>query len=238
MLLEMEREDQVKPYFEEDGITIYHGDCREILPTLPKVDLVLTDPPYNFESKGGGIHSRRDYTNRLEAISCCDFDPSWFLPLMPTRYAAMFCNKALLPEYIAWAKREGLNWDVHVMVKSAPTPAFNQHFLSDLEYLIVTRPSGSYWNMHSPFDDYRKAFPCYTGAGVTLLHPAQKPVGLLAKYVRVLCAYGGTICDPFTGSGTTLVAARENGRRAIGIEIHEPYCEIAAKRLAQRVLSF
>jgi DNA modification methylase len=228
----------VKPYYDEDGITIYHGDCREVLPTVRGVDLVLTDPPYNFESSGGGIHSRRDYTNRLDAINCCDFDPAWFFPLLPTKYAAMFCNKVLIPDYIAWAKAEKLNWDIHVMIKSAPTPAFNQHFLSDLEYLVVCRPPGSFWSMDAPFADYRKAFNVYTGAGVTELHPAEKPVGLLAKYVRVLCPPDGMICDPFMGSGTMLVAAKQNGRRAIGIEIEEKYCEVAAKRLGQKCFAF
>jgi DNA modification methylase len=228
----------VKPYFKEGGVTIYHGDCRDVLPSVQGVDLVLTDPPYNFESKGGGIHSRRDYTNRLEAINCCDFNPEWFLPLLPTKYVAMFCNKVLLPVYIKWAEYVGVNWDIHVMVKSAPTPAFNQHFLSDLEYLVVCRPSGSYWSMDAPFADYRKAFSAYTGAGVTVLHPAEKPVGIIAKYVRVLCPPNALVCDPFMGSGTTLVAARENGRRAIGIEIEEKYCEVAANRLAQKGFNF
>jgi len=120
------------PYYEEQGITIYHGDCREILPTLEPVDLVLTDPPY-------GIFKKQD-------------------------------------NGMMFGKR-----------------------------------------------------------GMQAIHPTQKPIALM-HWCLSLADNPQTILDPFMGSGTTLRAAKDLGRKAIGIEINEQYCEIAVNRLRQEVL--
>lgn len=239
----------MKPYYQHAGITIYHGDCREVLPQLPKVDLVLTDPPYQFESSGGGFsgdwnsrtwgnpdHSKREYIQELAALNCCAFVPSEILPLLPCSYVVAFCNKELIDAYIGHARASGLLFDVHFMAKNNPIPAKQNHFLHDVEYIVVMRPKGSFFNASGPFDDYRKVFVTYNDGDKA--HPAQKPVGIAEKYIRVCLPEGGIVLDPYMGSGTTLRAAKDLGRQAIGIEIEERYCEIAAKRLSQEVLNF
>lgn len=241
----------MKPYYERDGITIYHGDCRSVLPELTAVvDLVLTDPPYNFESEGGGFygvgHGRftgeatRDYIQELSNLGCTAFEPREFLNLLPTRYGVFFCNKDLLDTYIGFAREKELLFDVHVMTKSNPIPAKSNHFLHDLEYLVMMRPPGSFFHAGAPFDCYRKHFRFYNSGtwSIDKLHPAQKPTAGMEKYIHVCCPTGGLILDPFMGSGTTLVAAKSLARRAIGIEMEEKYCELASKRLSQGVLDF
>lgn len=239
----------IQPYYQDGSVTIYCGDCREILPHLEPVDLVLTDPPYQFESKGGGFygdwnsrtwgnpdHSKREYINQLAALGCCDFNPKDLFAVLPCNYAVIFCNKELIDSYIAYARNEGLLFDVHFMAKNNPIPAKSNHFLHDAEYLVVMRPPGSFFNASGPMDDYRKIFTAYNGDGK--YHPAQKPLGILKKYLRVCLSAEGIVCDPFMGSGSTLRAAKDLGLQAIGIEIEERYCEIAAKRMAQEVLEF
>jgi site-specific DNA-methyltransferase (adenine-specific) len=220
-----------RPYFSEDGVTIYHGDCREVLPTLEPCGFIATDPPYRFEAEGGGIHSQRDYTRKLDALSCCEFEPKEALDLLKPKNAIFFCNKPLITEYINWAMAHGLNWDLHVMFKPNPTPAYNKHHLPDAEYVIVIREQGQFWSMGANFDSYRKVFPFQEPNPRS--HPAEKPVSAISRYLSVLADPEAVTLDPFMGSGTTLVAAKNLGRKAIGIEVEEKYCEIAATRLSQ-----
>lgn len=234
----------LKPYYDEGGITIYCGDCREILPLLEPVDLVLTDPPYLFEPSGGGIMGKtakdgytRTNLKRLDDLACCDFDPSWFLPLVGAAQLIVFTNKALLPNYLQHAKESGRLFDLHFLQKNNPTPVKESAFLPELEYIVLSKVPRSYFDNSQPFPFYRKAHYVQQLKGYQKVHPAEKPVDVLSQYISICCPYNGTILDPFMGSGTTLRAAKDLGRRAIGIEISREYCEIAVKRLAQEVLA-
>lgn len=232
----------VKPYYSHNGIVIYHGDCRNILPDVAAPDLVLSDPPYRFTSIGGGFygawdgagHQPRKYLGALRELDCTEFDPAVLLAWLPDIPVALCCNKDVLVDYLLWARQKNWIYDIHVLWKTNPIPAKQSHFLHDAEYVAVMRPRGSTFICDAPFDDYRKVFRAYNDGGKQ--HPAQKPVGLMGKYVRVLCPPDGVVLDPFMGSGTTLIAAKNDGRRAIGIELEERFCEIAAQRLGQEVL--
>ncbi len=207
----------MRPYYEQDGITIYHGDCREVLPI--KCDLALADPPYNYGIKYG-LHDDsmpRDEYGR------------WVANL----YALM---------------REGAE---RVIV-------FPGHGNMDL-WFAIKRPSavgcwykpgnsGSsvagfvewepwlYWGGNKAMlrgsDTIRAPVSCQSFVGD---HPCPKPLALIRKLLWK--DNGDLVVDPVMGSGTTLVAAAMSSRRAIGIEIEERYCEIAAKRLSQQVLA-
>lgn len=206
----------MKPYYEENGITIYHGDCREILPSLPKVDLVLTDPPYgmNYDTNG----DRFTLGGRsLPPVHGDDqpFDPSlwlgypycvlWGFNHFPSSLPAGGC--------LVYLKRTDA--------------AFGQ-FLSDAEIAWNKKGCGVY--------AYRDAYFSIAGKRQ---HPTEKPEGLMRWSIeRSGAPETATVLDPFMGSGTTLRAAKDLGRKAIGIEIEERYCEIAANRLRQEVLSF
>ena len=210
-----------KPYYERDGIVIYHGDCREILPHL-KADVVVTDPPY-------GVAERTDRLSkgRSKLAVCNDFPPVFGddAPFDPTpllawpvamwganHYASRLPDS---PSWLVWDKREGQgpndNADCEMAWTNFGGPA---------------RLFSHYWNgmlRASERNEARK-------------HPTQKPVALMRWCLTF--APPGTILDPFMGSGTTLVAAKLEGRKAIGIELEEKYCEIAVRRLSQGVLPF
>jgi DNA modification methylase len=214
----------MKPYYEHKGITIYNGDCREVLPDLPKVDLVLTDPPYGVgRDKGFG-----GFGGFGKPIARRQFDDSWDNE-RPTRetmsvvlYSAEHCLifggnyfADLLPLSTHWVV-----WD-----KKNTMPTFGD---AELIWTNIDRKSVKIATYE--YNGLIGKDPCRE-------HPTQKPQKLMEYLINTYCPEG-KISDPFMGSGTTLVAAKELGRKAIGIEIEEKYCEIAANRLRQEVLSF
>jgi site-specific DNA-methyltransferase (adenine-specific) len=199
-----------KPYYDCDGITIFHADCRDILPHLPKVDLVLTDPPYGLGDimQGGTWGAAEKYAD----FRRWDIAPSseFLLNLTFNNLAIIWGgNYFSLPGARCW-----LVWDKR---NAVPTMAD-----CEMAWTNIYRPTKRFsW-----------------GVGVhNYGHPTEKPVELM-KWSIAQCADVTTILDPFMGSGTTLRAAKDLGRKAIGIEIEEKYCEIAVRRLAQEVIKY
>lgn len=207
----------MKPYYEHAGITIYHGDCREILPSL-KADVVVTDPPYGIALDPA---SRNDWLPDHAPVFGDDvaFDPGHLLATgLPLALFGANHYASRLPDSKGWfcwdkATRDGLD------LKQAEVEFGWTNFLS--------RPKMLRHMWSGAFRDSERG---------TRWHPCQKPVDLLA-WVLSWCP-AGLVADPYCGCGPTLVAAKLEGRKAIGIEIEERYCEIAAKRLAQEVLPF
>ena len=212
----------MKPYYEHGGITIYHGDCREILPQLDPVDLVLTDPPYGINYKGdnpskskglGVIHDGLvgdDKLMDLRFILNMDCDVVSF---GANNYPEQLPHRG---RWICWDKRVNENADR--MLGSPFELAWRN--INHGFYVMIRIMHGGVVNA----DGYGRRF-----------HPTQKPIALMSRILN-LYPDDNTILDPFLGSGPTLIAAKNLGRRGIGIEIEEKYCEIAAKRLAQEVL--
>lgn len=212
----------MQPYYSENGIVIYHGDCREVLPTLPKVDLVLTDPPY-------GIHldtTQSKYAIRGDAYrpvfgDDVSFDPSPLLNYPNVILWGGNCFASRLPDHAGW-----LSW---VKINQNDT-AIRQAETEFAWTNCIARPKAFRFTWIGAGKEEREV------NGVGMYHPCQKPVALMKWCIeQVDC---DLILDPFMGSGTTLRAAKDLGRKAIGIEIEERYCEIAANRLRQEVLSF
>ena len=210
-----------KPYYDEGGITIYHADCRDILPHLPKVDLVLTDPPYginhptNYRERGrGNLAICRDYAPVYDDGK--PFDPSHVLALnVPTVLWGGNYFASRLPERSGW-----LVWD-----KERPDDLDQATCeLAWTNYVKGVRRFRFMWNgMLRATDE-------------SLEHPTQKPIELMKWVMGLRWTPQGTVLDPYLGSGSTIVAAKDLGRKAIGIEIEEKYVEIAVRRLAQEVL--
>lgn len=209
----------LKPYYgPEDGITIYHGDCREVLPNL-SVAAIVSDPPYGIgyvhSGRGKGKHSRRN----IEPITGDDrpFEPEFLLDYESVILWGADHYAARLPHgrWLAWDKLDGL----------ASFDSF-----SDVEFAWM-KGRGAARIFRFLWKGICRAGE-RTGGRV---HPSQKPVPLM-KWCLGFVPESELACDPFMGGGTTLVAAKDLGRHAIGIEIEERYCEIAAKRLSQRVL--
>ncbi len=206
-----------QPYYSHAGIEIYLGDCREILPTLGAVDLCLTDPPYNVGIKYGP--GTNDSKSRDEFIA---WATEWFKECRRIATTVLVCGQARLPEY---AVIEPWKW----LVCWWKPAAMGRSPLGFCNW----EPVAMWGKGISSGCDFIKA-PIVPSAEVDG-HPCPKPLEW-AKAFLALFPKTETVLDPFSGSGTTLVAAKHFGIRAIGIEIEERYCEIAAKRLAQEVL--
>ncbi len=214
------------PYYDKGGITIYHADCRNVLPSLPpgSVDLVLTDPPYginhptNYASrKRGALAACRDYPQVVGDDR--PFDPRWLLEIGKARIlwgGNYFAH--LLPPKSGW-----LVWD-----KERPdTLDQSTCELAWTDCVKGVRRFRHLWNGMIRAGD------------AVLRHPTQKPVPLMAWCLSLPWVKDyKTVLDPFMGSGTTLRAAKDAGLKAVGIEIEERYCEIAARRLEQEVFTW
>jgi site-specific DNA-methyltransferase (adenine-specific) len=212
------------PYYQDDAVTIYHGDCREILPGLPKVDLVLTDPPYgiryNMEHNPQSKHveSHRGQTGAVRNDDV-PFDPSFLMSVGKGRIIwGANCFASRLPDNPAW-----LVWDK--VTKNGLNVRIAECELAWTD--CVGKPAVFRHLWSGAFRDSERG---------SKVHPTQKPVLLMSWCATRPGVPAGVILDPFMGSGPTLRAAKDLGRKAIGIEIEERYCEIAAKRMAQEVL--
>lgn len=216
------------PYYDQDGITIYHGDCREILPQLVPVDHVISDPPYDARTHANARKTRDD---RI----AIDFAPLDVAPtvaiLLPfaRRWCICFCTMEMLGAYrdasgAAWI-RAGF-WKRH----GAPQFTGDRPAQPGEAIAIMHRTGKKRWNGGG-----LAAFYEHNNDQVRF-HPTEKPESLMREIVALFTDAGEMILDPFMGSGTTLVAAKRLGRKAIGIELDEKYCEIAAKRLQQGAL--
>jgi hypothetical protein len=217
----------VTPYYDEDGITIYHGDCREILRSLDpeSVALVLTDPPYgigldtDYSSIPGkspkGYHHNGGRTYDVVIEDDRPFDPALLLPFGRLILWGANHYATRLPEggqWIVWRKRGASE------LMAAAELAWHNCGGRPVDYFETTRNESRQVDGH--------------------LHPAQKPTSLMRWLLGKWSEPDDLILDPYMGSGPVLEACRDLGRRYIGIEIEERYCEIAVQRLAQGVLEF
>jgi DNA modification methylase len=214
----------VTPYYDADGITLYCADCRDVLPTIApgSVDLVLTDPPYGMRwdgrvtvgpnTTGRGAKITRHYG---ATISGDDepFDPAPFLHFPDViRWGFRHFSDRVPPgSILVWLKRYDSGFG---------------SFLSDADTAWMKGGHGVY---------------CHRDMSLSLennnrLHPTQKPVGLMRWILDRWSKPGDLILDPYMGSGPIARACADLGRRYIGIEVEERYCEIAARRLSQCVL--
>ena len=208
----------MNPYYSDSAVTIWHGDCREIMVRL-NADVLITDPPYGLESLAGS-YGRHGATIQHDA-DCMVRDG--VLQLWGARPALVFGTPRLPEPPGTWNHR--LVWD-------KAEPGMNGGPWRYTHELIFVRGDGWVRISNGSFSILK--YPTQNGAVDRHIHPHKKPTNLMAALVGA--SPPGTILDPFMGSGTTLRAAKDLGRKAIGIEIEERYCEIAAKRMAQEVL--
>jgi DNA modification methylase len=244
----------VTPYYDEDGITIYHGDCLDVLPELPVADIVITSPPYNLGVSSGGGFARQGkeagrwsggpladgYSGHDDAMEPAEYR-EWQAACLTAAWArvsgAIFYNHK--PRIQSGQVQLPTEWNpglplrqIIVWDRGSGMNFQRTHFVPMHEWILVyARESFRLAEGGNRFGDVWR-FPPETKVRE---HPAPFPVGLPARIIEA--TQPDLVIDPFVGSGTTLRAAADAGVRAIGIELSERYCEIAVQRLAQGVLA-
>jgi len=221
----------VKPYWESEthGLRIYHGDCLEVMPALgEEFDLCLTDPPYNIGRNGIPNDSLGEHFVPWLAAVCT---------LLPTKCLLLFAYPTQLDKAID-AVRDG-GWRFRrTLTNYAPGKCSHplQRWLLTSEAIIVAERAGANWEGEEYGHDTIWRSSAWIGRQLEMgWHPSVKDLPVIAGLLRQATLMGQSVIDPFLGSGTTLVAAYRLGRRGVGIEISEEYCELAARRLEQEI---
>jgi site-specific DNA-methyltransferase (adenine-specific) len=212
----------VTPYYQDDAVTIYHGDCLDLFPVWDLAGgVMVTDPPYGIGYETGRHDGERFPTSIANDHSTEVRDD--VLALWAPRPSVVFGSPRA--ESVAGSKST-LIWHK----PGSGMGDLDMPWKPDWELIFVSGAGFSGSRGSSVL-----TYPLRVFRG-SLTHPNEKPIELLHDLVAK-CAPLAEIVDPFMGSGTTLRAAKDLGRKAIGIEIEERYCEIAAKRMAQEVLA-
>lgn len=209
----------IKPYYQEDGITLYNARCEDVLPQLGRVDLVLTDPPYNVDLQYDEHKDTMDnyqswcklWLDECMRLSLCVaitpgmMNHVWWYGFKPDWTLCWFKNNQCSPSILG-----GFNVWEPVLLFGKPTKRVGQ-------------------------DGFAMSIGMQPDTGK---HPCPKQYRAWSKLMEMLSEEGQTVVDPFCGSGTTLLAAKRLKRKAIGIEISEAYCKIAVDRLRQYEIGF
>jgi len=208
-------------------------DAVEKLMGGQKADMVFTDPPYNQETdggKGGDIGAAlRKQGSDIEHI--CDFEPSDFLNVLPAVFEKnkintyIFCNNALVPDYLSWARDAGYSFNILVWKKPNGIPINSAH-RPDVEYMLLFRKS-SIFNYGLKGVNYSRVMEYGRESG---LHPTMKPVEMIENQLQIGSSLGGPVVDLFGGSGSTLIACEETNRNCRMMELDPKYVDVIIKR--------
>ena len=237
----------MKPYFELDGVAIYHGDTLNVLNELstPTVHAVITDPPYASGARteaakatsGAMVRGMRWNAKPIENDQMTSTGFVWLM--RETCYAVrdLLVDGGSLLIFIDWRQWPNLtgavettNFRVNQMIVwDKGSMGMGSGFRNQHELILHASKGTVRVDSHSTSNVLQFSRVANDD------HPSPKPEPLMRRLIEVVCARGELVLDPFMGAGTTLVAARQTGRRAIGIEIEEQYCEIAARRLCQEM---
>ena len=254
----------MKPYYQDEraGIVIYNADCRVVLPTLSGVSCVVTSPPYNqleqLPEKGSGMWGRsqggagflRAWKSRGydDSMSECDYqswqlDVAQMLSSVTTEDASFFYNHQLrwrdgeCIHPVRWFAPSGWTLRSEIVWDRGGGMMFNARMFCRFDERILWFVKGDAWKWNQSAVGFGTVWRIAREQQQQgKLHPVAFPLQIPSRCIAATTVAGDTVLDPFMGSGTTLRAAKDAGCRAIGIEINERYCEIAARRLEQGVL--
>lgn len=225
----------MRPYYDDGrGIVLYHGDCRDVMAGLADgcADAIVTDPPYNAINRASsGLRSFDKGAADSAPIDIPALAAEFWRLATGSFY--VWCSDE---QYTAWVmafKERGACTRKCAWWKTNPSPMNGESlWLSAIELCVFARKPLATFNLHCAHPVWREAVEPQDWG-----HPTPKPVSLMERQILASLPEGGTLIDPFAGSGTTLVAAKNLGRRAIGIELDERWCEVTAERLRQEVLA-
>lgn len=229
--------------------TIYNQDCLAGMQCMPDgcVDLVITDPPYLIGNQGGGFWSKAAEGNHynargtrkgMEKLSDIKdgFDDAILDELcrvMKKINLYVFCSQKQIQRYLDYfVNKRGCNWNLISWHKTNPIPACGNKYLSDTEYILFFREKGV--KIYGSYETKRTFYVTLRNQedNVRYNHPTVKPLNIIRNLIINSSQTGGVILDPFMGTGTTAVAAKQENRHYIGFEIDKGYYETAMKRVS------
>jgi len=217
---------EIPIFYEDDSVVLINADCRDILPLLPKVNLVLTDPPYNAGKDyevARDDYSEEEYLSMMESIvsTCRELSGDHLCYFLGSKRTQAFWS--LLP-----------NAHQIIVRKGAISKPNGNMFYRQYRSLLVTRKPLK--RCYDVWDDIRMPGEGYFFNEQRFPHPGLTPLKLMMRILHYFSNEQELVLDPYCGTGTAIVAAKQLGRKGIGIEINERYCEIGAKRLRQEEL--
>lgn len=242
----------MRPYYDQGGLTVYHGDCAAILPTLPdrSIDVVITDPPYSEHVHGKsrrGTGQWRDRfphaaNNRVRDLGFASLSPALLAACaaefarLARRWVLVFSDVEMAGDWRHALTAAGLDYvrtGAWVKLHNAPQFTGDRPAPGFEAVTIAHQPGRKRWNGGGKSAIWTYPIVMPGNRADPRVHTTQKPIGLLTELVGLFTEPGETILDPFLGSGTTLLAAYQCGRKAIGVELQEDYCRVAVERLGQ-----
>jgi site-specific DNA-methyltransferase (adenine-specific) len=226
-----------QPYYADDLVTLYHGDCREVLPLLPRplANTVIADPPFYMPAQqyaGRDKTTPRTWSDTSILSGWWDLIAGTVLPMVkPDGHFLVFCDDASYPVfypaiYTRWPNIGCLVWD-------KMRPGMGSAWRQSSELIVAARGHSAHWTGGAATNVLRfRPVPAASRD-----HPVDKPESLLRALIEPSTPPDGLVLDPFAGGGSTLMAARALGRRVVGIELDEGYCEVIARKLSQGILT-
>lgn len=221
-------------YYQDEWITLYHGDCRDILPDVGPVTHTITDPPYD-ERTHAGARTARD-NGRASPITF----PSLAIDLpahlgqvsaLTAQWMVYFCSLEMLGDYARVAGKRWIRAGVWNRPDGTPQRTGDRPAQGAEGIAIMHGPGRKRWNGRG-----KRGVWTHNVERRERVHPTQKPVSLMIELLKDFALPGDTILDPFAGSGTTLLAARVLGMHAVGIEIDRAYCDAVVNRIVAHPL--
>lgn len=224
---------------------LLQGDCLELLKKVPdhSIDLIATDPPYliSATNDGGTINNVKKLNKSLADLKTVDITKGYdiglfgeeFIRVMKEINIYFWCNKVQIPEYFNfYVNKHKCKFDILCWHKTNALPTYSNKYLSDTEYLLYFR-KGSGKCFPESYEDAKTFYiaPINHKDKKEFGHPTIKPLDITEKIIRNSTREGQLVLDPFMGSGTTGVAALNNNRNFIGIELDEGYFNIAKERI-------
>lgn len=245
----------MKPYYDEDGITLYHGKAEHVLPELPERSfVVITDPPYltsetGVPVRGGGVGKRIEESNGVGMPWGYSLDWITDVAELGPLHWVIYCNYRMLGGVQSSVEKYAKLSCTFIWRKNNAPQMTRPVPRLDCEFILWLRAKRADCARMGLFKSMVLDVPmpqagCMAderlieSGSLKALHPCQKPIAVVAPFVERLAVNGETVLDPFAGTGTMLVAAKQSGVPAIGIEQDGRYCEAIINRLKQGILKF